>query len=88
MPSDHKVQVGSRGVGFCGLLFIVFFVLKMGVGETAVVGWSWWWVTAPLWGGLALLFVGLALIAAGLGSVMVIASLIDFVRKHLKNHKG
>ena len=31
--------------GFCTILFIVFFVLKM----TNTVDWSWWWVTAPLW---------------------------------------
>lgn len=34
------------GVGFFGLLFIVFLVLKL----TNVIGWSWLWVTAPLWG--------------------------------------
>lgn len=33
------------GVGICGLLFIVFLVLKL----TQVIDWSWWWVSAPLW---------------------------------------
>ena len=33
------------GVGFAGLLFMVFLVLKL----TGVIDWSWWWVTAPLW---------------------------------------
>lgn len=32
------------------LLFVVFLILKL----TGVISWSWWWVTAPLWGGLAL----------------------------------
>lgn len=32
------------------LLFLVFLVLKL----TAVIDWSWWWVTAPLWGGALL----------------------------------
>lgn len=27
------------------VLFIVFLILKL----TNVIGWSWWWVTAPLW---------------------------------------
>mgnify|MGYP003289384901 FL=1 len=40
----------SGGVGFTGLLFITFLVLKL----THVIDWSWWWVTAPLWGGIAL----------------------------------
>ena len=40
----------SGGIGFCGLLFIVFLILKLGVGDTVVKTWSWWWVCAPLWG--------------------------------------
>ena len=42
-----------EGVGFCNLLFIVFLVLKL----TNYITWSWWWVTAPLWGGLAIYLV-------------------------------
>lgn len=52
--------VTSGGVGFTGLLFITFLVLKL----TNVINWSWWWVTAPLWGGVALVaafFIILAL---------------------------
>lgn len=33
-------------VQFFGLLFITFLVLKL----THVIDWSWWWITAPLWG--------------------------------------
>jgi hypothetical protein len=39
------VNASSSSGGFSGLLFLVFLVLKL----TGVVGWSWWWVTAPLW---------------------------------------
>lgn len=35
----------STGIGFCGLLAIVFITLKL----TNVIAWSWWWVVAPLW---------------------------------------
>lgn len=35
----------SGGIGFVGLLTIVFIVLKL-VGK---ITWSWWWVLAPLW---------------------------------------
>jgi hypothetical protein len=38
----------SSGVSFFGLLFIAFLVLKL----CAVIDWSWWWITAPLWGPL------------------------------------
>ena len=42
MANDVKV---SGGIGFGGLLTIVFIVLKL----TKVIDWSWWWVTCPLW---------------------------------------
>ena len=53
---ELKVGGSGGGVGFLGLLFIVFLVLKL----TNVIAWSWWWITAPLWGPLAL-FLGVLL---------------------------
>lgn len=35
----------SSGIGFCGLLAILFIGLKLG----NVIQWSWLWVLAPLW---------------------------------------
>ena len=35
----------SGGIGFAGLLTIVFIALKL----THAIGWSWWWVLSPLW---------------------------------------
>ena len=35
----------SGGIGFCGLLTIVFIILKL----CGVINWSWWWVLAPMW---------------------------------------
>lgn len=35
----------SGGIGFVGLLTIVFIVLKL----TSVIKWSWIWVLSPLW---------------------------------------
>jgi hypothetical protein len=35
----------SGGVGFLGLLTIVFITLKL----IGYVSWSWWWVLAPMW---------------------------------------
>lgn len=35
----------SGGIGFWGLLTIVFIVLKL----CGVITWSWWWVLSPLW---------------------------------------
>lgn len=35
----------SGGIGFCGLLTIVFITLKL-LGK---ITWSWWWVLSPIW---------------------------------------
>ena len=35
----------SGGIGFAGLLTIVFIILKL----CNIITWSWWWVLSPLW---------------------------------------
>lgn len=45
------------GIGLLGVLFIVFLVLKL----VGVITWSWWWVTAPLWGPVAVVLAVMAL---------------------------
>ena len=35
------------------ITFIVFLVLQL----CKVIAWSWWWVTAPLWGGFILYLI-------------------------------
>jgi hypothetical protein len=39
----------SKGVGFIGLLTLLFIGLKL----TGHIGWSWWYVLAPLWAPMA-----------------------------------
>lgn len=51
----------SGGIGFVGLLTIVFIVLKL----CKVIDWSWWWVASPIW-----ITVG-ALLAAVVIAVLV-----------------
>lgn len=34
----------SSGIGFCGLLTVLFIGLKLG----GIIEWSWVWVLAPL----------------------------------------
>lgn len=48
----------SGVIGFFGMLAIVFIVLKL----CNVVDWSWWWVTCPLWGPVALWLVIMGLL--------------------------
>lgn len=57
MSKENKTVVNG-GVGFMGLLQIVFIVLKL----CGVIGWSWWLVLLPLiieFGLVALLILGL-----------------------------
>ena len=55
----------SGGIGVFGLLGVAFVVLKL----TGFIDWSWWWVTLPFWGGIALL--------AGLGVVALLVAAIS-----------
>ena len=43
----------SGGIGFCGLLTIVFIILKL----VKVITWSWLWVLSPLWLPIAIVLV-------------------------------
>jgi hypothetical protein len=44
MSENVKVN-NTGGIGFAGLLTIVFITLKL----TGYIDWSWVWVLAPLW---------------------------------------
>lgn len=58
MSNDSNKQVStSRGIGFSGLLTIVFIVLKL----TDIIAWSWIWVLSPIWIPIAILLVILLL---------------------------
>ena len=56
MSENNKNTALGGGLTFLQALFLVFLVLKL-TGKTVVATWSWWWVTAPLWGGLAIVLV-------------------------------
>ena len=53
-------NTSSGGIGFVGLLTILFIALKL----TGVIAWSWWWVLSPLWIG-AIITAVVLLIALG-----------------------
>jgi fatty acid desaturase len=50
-PADRREEAqmsqssSSNGIGFAGLLAIVFITLKL----LDKIDWSWWWVLAPIW---------------------------------------
>ena len=41
----EKQTTVSGGIGFTGLLTIVFIVLKL----LGIITWSWVWVLSPIW---------------------------------------
>ncbi len=43
--SSNNNTTVSGGIGFSGLLTIVFIVLKL----CGVINWSWIWVFSPMW---------------------------------------
>ena len=65
---DSTTTTYTSGISLTGVLFIVFLILKL----THVIDWSWWWVTAPLWGGLALglVILVIALLVTMIGSII------------------
>jgi hypothetical protein len=44
---------GQSGISIFGATFLVFLTLKL----CGVIGWSWWWVTCPLWGPAAVVAI-------------------------------
>lgn len=43
----------SGGIGFTGLLALIFITLKL-LGK---ITWSWWWVLSPLWIAFVIVFI-------------------------------
>lgn len=59
-----ETETASGGIGFFGLLTIVFITLKL----TGYIDWSWWWVLAAMWIPFALILIigAVALVIMGL----------------------
>ena len=62
------VQTSNSGIGFAGLLTVLFIGLKL----TNVIDWSWLWVLSPLWIG----FVVMGSILFVLGVIALVAYFI------------
>ena len=63
-----KESTSSKGMGFGGVLTIVFIVLKL----THYIDWSWWWVLAPILipAAICLAFIIFCLVMAGIAILM------------------
>ena len=64
LMSDNT-QVRSGGIGFAGMLAILFIGLKL----TNFIDWSWWWVLSPLW-------IPVVLVLGILLAVLIVAGLV------------
>jgi hypothetical protein len=53
MEMSNSNSGSSGGIGVFGLLGVLFVALKL----TGVIDWSWWLVTLPFWGGLAMVLI-------------------------------
>jgi hypothetical protein len=55
MISNRKNESNGSGsgVGFGGLLALVFITLKL----VGTINWSWWWVLSPIWIPLIIVFI-------------------------------
>jgi ABC-type antimicrobial peptide transport system permease subunit len=65
MASNSSTTNG--GIGFVGLLTIVFITLKLIPDEKGhIIDWSWWWVLSPIWisAGIVVVIILIAIAAA------------------------
>jgi len=50
---SNNTTTSSGGIGFAGLLTVLFIGLKL----TGYIAWSWWWVLSPIWISFALVLL-------------------------------
>jgi len=58
----------TGGIGILGFMFLIMFTLKLCSVEP-VANWSWWWVTAPIWGPIT---IGVSILAIFLGIMLIV----------------
>ena len=68
MTGQGVTTRGGGGLRFGTILFLIFLVLKL----TNAIGWSWWWVTAPLW--IVWAFVGLGVLVLYVMAILFTAA--------------
>lgn len=73
---SNNTSVSSGGIGFPGLLTVLFIGLKL----TGYISWSWWWVLSPLWISvlLAIAFLSITFI------ILYLPQITDTIRRALE----
>ena len=58
---SNNSSSSSGGIGFSGLLTVLFIGLKL----TGFINWSWLWVLSPLWISLLIVILAIVIIIIG-----------------------
>jgi hypothetical protein len=66
----------SSGIGFSGMLAILFIGLKL----AGIIDWSWWWVLSPMWIPLAILAVFFAIPLIFWASVTTLILILKYLK--------
>lgn len=68
--SKPSSSTSSGGIGFTGLLTVLFIALKL----CGVISWSWLWVLSPIW-------ISVALVLSILLLILISAFIVEVFRK-------
>lgn len=71
----------SSGIGFFGLLTILFITLKL----IGYIDWSWWWVLAPLY--MPITIIIFILMIVFLGKIGAFSALAEWVSSPFRKRK-
>ncbi len=64
---------GGNSIGVLGVLGVVFVVMKL----MGYLHWSWFYVTLPFWGGLAIVISIILIAGIGAGGFLGITALFN-----------
>lgn len=73
---NEPLNTPAKVLGACFITGLVLCILK----ATRVVDWSWFVVTAPIWGPFALLFAALCALAVLMLAAKALKRLNEFIK--------
>jgi len=71
----NEVNNVGKGLVLIVLTGVALMALKLG----NVISWSWWWVTIPFWGPIALIMIALIILVA----LKIFAKLLGWIVKKI-----
>lgn len=77
MSDSSATQAASGGIGFGGLLCILFIGLKL----TNHIDWSWVWVLSPIWMPLGLVVGVLFAVFIAYGTASIVRWMLNPMRE-------